>query len=475
MTNPGRTTRPVVVLDVVGLTPRQLRQMPRLSAFAAAGARARLDPSFPAVTCTVQSSILTGLEPRDHGIVGNGWYFRDLGEVLFWRQHNGLVQGEKVWDAARRADPGYTVANLCWWYAMGAATDLTLTPRPIYHADGRKSPDCYTVPAALHTRLTRELGTFPLFSYWGPGAGIASSRWIAAAARQVLRADRPDLTLVYLPHLDYDLQRFGPASPEAGRAARELDEVLAPLLTAASQAGATVVVLSEYGITPVSRPVPVNRVLRREGLLSVHEQAGMEYLDPWTSRAFAVVDHQVAHVYVADPSDVDSVRSLLAGQPGVAEVLDGPGKARYGLDHERAGDLVLLAEPDSWFTYYYWLDDAHAPDFARTVEIHRKPGYDPAELFLDPADRFVKARAATALARKAVGLRYTLSVVPLNGSMVRGSHGLPPTDAEDAPVLLTSAPDAIGADRIAATDVKSLLLRLAEVEPAAAHPRTAGD
>jgi predicted AlkP superfamily pyrophosphatase or phosphodiesterase len=478
MTNPSSRSRPVVVLDVVGLTARQLRQMPRLAAFAEAGAVARLDPAFPAVTCTAQSSMLTGLPPAGHGIVGNGWYFRDLGEVLFWRQHNGLVQGEKVWDAARRVDPSYRVANLCWWYAMGAATDLTLTPRPVYHADGRKSPDCYTVPGSLRTRLTRELGTFPLFSYWGPTAGIAASRWIAAAAQRVLAADRPDLTLVYLPHLDYDLQRFGPASPEAGRAARELDEVLAPLLAAAARAGATVVVLSEYGITPVSRPVAVNRVLRREGLLQVYEQAGMEYLDPWASRAFAVADHQVAHVYVADPSDVDTVRSVLAGVPGVAEVLGGPDKARYALDHERAGELVCVAEPDSWFSYYYWLDDARAPDFARTVEIHRKPGYDPAELFLDPADRWVKARAAAALARKAVGLRYTLSVVPLDGSMVRGSHGRLPDGEADAPLLLCSAAGALGADRVAATDVKEILLRLAELAPAPAGrqpPQTTHD
>jgi predicted AlkP superfamily pyrophosphatase or phosphodiesterase len=468
----SESTRAVVVLDVVGLTPRHLAHMPALSAFAEAGAMARLDTVFPAVTCTVQSSLLTGLSPREHGIVGNGWYFRDVGEVLFWRQHNGLVQGEKVWDAARRADPAYRVANLCWWYAMGAATDLALTPRPVYHADGRKSPDCYTVPPSLRTELTGELGTFPLFSYWGPGAGIASSQWIADAARRVLRTDRPDLSLVYLPHLDYDLQRHGPHGPEAARAARELDGVLAPLLRAATQSGAVVVVLSEYGITPVSRHVALNRVLRREGLLRVYEQAGMEYLDPWTSRAFVVADHQVAHVYVADPSDVDPVQRLLAGVPGVAQVLDGPGKADYAVDHERAGELVCVAEQDSWFSYYYWLDDARAPDFARTVEIHRKPGYDPAELFLDPADRLVKAKAGVALLRKKVGLRYSLAVVPLDPSCVRGSHGRLPAEsgAADAPLLLCSEPDSIGADRVAATDVKDLLLRLAELAPALTHP-----
>lgn len=462
--------RTVVVLDVVGLTPRALAHMPRLSAFADAGSRSRLDPTFPTVTCTVQASMLTGGTASEHGIVGNGWYFRDLGEVLLWRQHNALVQGEKVWDAARRSAPGYRVANLCWWYAMGAATQTLVTPRPVYHADGRKSPDAYTRPPELHDRLVRELGDFPLFSYWGPTAGIASSRWIAEASRRVLAVDRPDLMLVYLPHLDYDHQRFGPGGPQAARAAAELDEVVAPLLDSCAAAGATVVVLSEYGIVPVSRPVDVNRALRRAGLLEVHEQAGMEYLDPWTSRAFAVADHQVAHVYVRDPADVDTARQVLAGLPGVAAVLDRPGKAALGVDHERAGELVCLADPDAWFTYYYWLDDGRAPDFARGVEIHRKPGYDPAELFLDPADRLVKARAASALVRKKLGLRYTMSVVPLDPSPVRGSHGLLPgeSDAADSPVLLCSEPDVVPA-RLRATDVKDLLLRLAEVDPADAR------
>jgi predicted AlkP superfamily pyrophosphatase or phosphodiesterase len=224
------------------------------------------------------------------------------------------------------------------------------------------------------------------------------------------------------------------------------------------------VVLSEYGIVPVSRPVDVNRALRRAGLLEVHTQAGMEYLDPYTSRAFAVADHQIAHVYVRDPADVPSVRSLLAAVPGVGSVLDGPGKAAIGVDHERAGELVLLADPDAWFTYYYWLDDARAPDFARGVEIHRKPGYDPAELFLDPADRLVKAKAAGALVRKKLGLRYAMSVVPLDPAPVRGSHGLLPDLADDSPVVLCSTPGVL-ADRMPATAVKDLLLRLAEVEP----------
>jgi predicted AlkP superfamily pyrophosphatase or phosphodiesterase len=461
----GRLT-PLVVLNVVGLTPRLLAHMPRLAAVADTGWRAELGTVLPAVTCPVQSTLLTGALPREHGVVGNGWYFRELGEVLLWRQHNALVGGEKLWQAARRARPGYTVANICWWYAMGADVDWTVTPRPIYYADGRKEPDCYTFPPDLHDELTAELGPFPLFTFWGPGAGLPSSRWICRAAEQVMARHSPDLTLVYVPHLDYDLQRFGPSGPPAVAAAAELDGVLAPLLDAARARDAAVVVLSEYGITEVRRPVDVNRALRGAGLLRVYTQAGMEYLDPWTSRAFAVADHQVAHVYVADPADLDAVRKLCAGLPGVAEVLDGPGKAAYGLDHPRAGELVLVAEPDAWFTYYYWLDDARAPDFARLVEIHRKPGYDPAELFFDPAGPgAAKLRAGVALLRKKLGMRYLMNVVGLDAgaAAVRGSHGRLPDDPRDGPVLLCSVPEG-ARPRYEAIEIKELLLGIARLE-----------
>ncbi|MBX6766363.1 MAG: alkaline phosphatase family protein [Actinomadura rubrobrunea] len=452
-------TTPLVVLDVVGLTPRLLTHMPNLSKLAADGFQAELGTVLPAVTCSVQSTFLTGEMPSGHGIVGNGWYFRELGEVFLWRQHNALVDGEKVWHALRKRHPGYTVANVCWWYAMGADVDWTVTPRPIYYADGRKEPDCYTYPPSLHDRLTSRLGDFPLFTYWGPRAGLSSSRWICRAARMLLEEERPDLTLVYLPHLDYDLQRYGPDDPRAAQAAAELDELLGPLLAAARARGATTVALSEYGITPVSRPVEINRVLRRAGLLHVYTQDGMEYLDPWTSRAFAVADHQIAHVYVRDPSDVPRVRALLDELDGVEQVLDEAGKAEAGLDHERSGELVAIAEPDAWFAYYYWLDDARAPDFARLVEIHRKPGYDPAELFMDPDDRTVRLRAALALARKKLGMRYLMDVVPLNGRLVRGSHGRLPADPADGPVLLCSDPSA-ARERYHATEVKRLLIDL---------------
>ncbi len=268
---------------------------------------------------------------------------------------------------------------------MASSADYAVTPRPIYKADGRKLPDCYAQPSALRGELTAKLGAFPLFSFWGPATDIASSRWIADAALHVMATRDPTLTLVYLPHLDYGLQRLGPDDPAIVKDLGEIDAVAGMLIDAAASSGRRVLIVSEYGIVPVSRPVHINRVLREAGLLAVRDEDGGELLDPPQSRAFALADHQVAHVYVADKSDVPRVRALIERVDGVAEVWGEAEKRAHGLDHERSGELVVLAEPDAWFTYYYWLEDAHAPDFARTVEIHRKPGYDPVELFLDPA------------------------------------------------------------------------------------------
>ncbi|MFG6402841.1 alkaline phosphatase family protein [Microbacterium sp. P04] len=454
----------VLLLDVVGLTPRALAAMPRLRSLGDRGRTVQLDTILPAVTCSVQSTILTGTMPRDHGIVGNGWYFRGLGDPLLWRQHNTLVAGEKVWETARRHDPSYRAANLGWWYAMGATTDITVTPRPVYHADGRKSPDAYVRPAALHDQLVRDLGDFPLFQYWGPTASIVSSQWLIDATRGVLTerwgTAAPELVTSYLPHLDYDLQRFGPNSPEADRAAAELDASLAPLLDDAEARGYTVMALAEYGIADADRPVDINRALRREGLLEVYVQAGTEQLDPWTSRAFAVADHQVAHVYIGDEADIPRVASLLRSLPGVDEVLDRNAQAAYGLDHERSGELVVVAEPGAWFTYYFWLDDDLAPEYARGVDIHRKPGYDPAELFFNPDDRLAKAKAGLNLVKKKLGLRYAMSTVPLDPTCVRGTHGRLPESAADTPLLLVSDASLIddAVTSVAATDVRDLIL-----------------
>ncbi|HEV7370846.1 alkaline phosphatase family protein [Arenibaculum sp.] len=451
--------RPTLVLDVVGLTPSLLgRYTPNLNRLAERGGRRALKTVTPAVTCTVQTTMLTGLAPRDHGIVANGWYFRDLAEVWFWRQSNRLVAGERVWDAARRIDPGFTCANLFWWYNMYSGADIGVTPRPMYPADGRKIPDCYAEPPELRDELTGLLGRFPLFQFWGPATDIASSAWIARAARHVMATRKPTLTLVYLPHLDYCLQRLGPRHPQVVKDLAEVDRLCGELIAEADAVGGAVIALSEYAVAPVRRPVHVNRALREAGLIRVREELGRELLDPGASAAFAVADHQVAHVYVRDPARIGEVARLIEALPGVERVLDEDGKRAFGLDHPRSGELVALAEPDAWFTYYYWLDDARAPDFARMVEIHRKPGYDPVELFLDPALRWPKGAVGWRLLKRALGLRTLLDVIPLDATLVRGSHGRPTDDPEEGPVILSSEPGLLPDRPVAAAEVKDLML-----------------
>lgn len=448
-----------VVLLVVGLTGDLLGDAtPNLRALAREGCVRPLEPVLPAVTCSVQSTFTTGLLPRDHGCVANGWYFRDLGEVWLWRQSNRLVAGEKIWEVAARRDPAFTCANLFWWYNMYSAATYAVTPRPMYPADGRKLPDIYTEPPELRAELQGRLGSFPLFNFWGPGAGIASSRWIADGARHVYDTRRPTLTLVYLPHLDYNLQRLGPRHPDLRKDLCAIDAICGELIQHAQRDGARVVVLSEYGITEVRGPVHLNRALREAGLIRIRTELGRELLDAGASEAFCVADHQVAHVYVRRRERVAEVKRLIEALPGVATVLDDEGKRAHALDHPSSGELVALAARDRWFTYYYWLDDQVAPDFARTVDIHRKPGYDPVELFLDPALRAPKLKVGWTLLKKAVGFRYLMDVIPLDASLVRGSHGRLPETREAGPVLISSEPGLVPGDIVQATDVKPLLL-----------------
>jgi predicted AlkP superfamily pyrophosphatase or phosphodiesterase len=449
-----------LVVNVVGLTPGLIGEhTPALRAFRDTYASRPLVTILPAVTCSVQSTFVTGKLPREHGIVGNGWYFRDLAQVWLWRQSNQLVQGDKVWDEAKRRDPSFTSAKLFWWYNMYSSADVSVTPRPMYTADGRKLPDVYTDPPELRAELSAELGTFPLFNFWGPRADISSTNWIARSAEHIIEKRAPTLTLVYLPHLDYDLQRFGPSDPRIAKALGEVDAACSNLFELAKQKGLRVVVLSEYGITAVSDAVHVNRALRDAGLIRVREELGLEQLDAGASRAFAVVDHQVAHVYVKNPADLPAVRAVCERLEGVEQVLDGAGKHAAGLDHERAGELVLVSRADRWFSYYFWQDDAKAPDYARTVDIHLKPGYDPAELFLDPKLAFPMLKVGRRLAARKLGFRNLLDVIGLDATVVKGSHGRLTERAEDGPIFMSSVPELLPEGAVAATDVRQLLLR----------------
>jgi predicted AlkP superfamily pyrophosphatase or phosphodiesterase len=453
--------RQTLVLDVVGLTPSLLGpHTPHLSAFAKRGAVVPLSTITPAVTCSVQATFITGAMPSSHGIVGNGWYFRELAEVMFWRQSHHLVSGEKLWETARGIDPAATCAQLFWWYNMYSSADVSVTPRPQYPADGRKLPDVYTHPASLRDELTARLGTFPLFRFWGPAADMVSTTWIGRAAELVFEAQKPTLTLVYLPHLDYNLQRLGPDHPDLARDLTAVDAVAGSLVEKAERAGAAVIVLSEYGITPVSGAVDINRVLRRAGLLTVRDEIMGEQLDAGASEAFAVADHQVAHVYVKHHARVSEVAKLLRTVPGIEAVWTDDQKKAAGLVHGRSGELVAISAPDRWFTYYHWLNDDRAPDWARTVDIHRKPGYDPVELFLDPKLAAPKMKIGWTLAKRKLGMRSLLDVIPLDASLVKGSHGRVTDRDEAGPLLITSAPEALQERRsIHATEVKDLVLR----------------
>lgn len=449
---------PTLVLNVVGMTPALLPHAPALSRLAQQGAVRSLSTVLPAVTTTVQSSMLTGLPPSGHGAVANGWYFRDLAEVWLWRQSNALVAGEKVWDAARRIDPAFTCAHLFWWYAMYAAVDWSVTPRPQYLADGRKLPDIHTNPASLRDELQDRLGSFPLFQFWGPGAGIRSSQWIGDCALHLMQTRNPTLNLVYLPHLDYDLQRYGPDDPRIPAQVAAVDAVCAPLIEAQQKKGGAVVVLSEYGITAVDRPVHINRALRQAGWLQVRRELGGETLDAGASAAFALADHQLAHVYVQRPELLSEVAACLRALPGVERVLQGESRRAAGLDHARSGELVVVSDARSWFTYYPFLDDAQAPDFARCVDIHRKPGYDPCELMFDPALSVPKLRAAAKLARKLMGFRTTMDLIGLDAGAVKGSHGRPTDRPEDGPLLISSRSDLLPDGPLPVMAVKELLL-----------------
>jgi predicted AlkP superfamily pyrophosphatase or phosphodiesterase len=458
--------RPLVLINAVGMTPRLIADAPRLRSLATAGWTRPLREVLPAVTCTAQATLLTGKPPSKHGIVANGWLFRDTGEVRFWQQSNRLIQAEPLYATARRRAIArgrtFRCAKLFWWFNQGAAVDISVTPKPYYGADGNKAFGIYGTPAGLTQRLEQKLGKFPFPSFWGPAAGLPSTEWIARCAAAVLREEKPDLTLVYLPHLDYDPQRFGPANCDMTRRVVELDKACDPLIDAVQAEGARVWVVSEYGHVNVSLPVFLNRALRKAGMLSIRPGPFGEAVDVFSCRAFAVCDHQLAHVYVNDPDDLPAVREVLCSLKGVAHVLEGDERAALQLNHPRSGELVALAEADAWFAYPFWLDDRQAPDYARTIDIHRKPGFDPCELFFDPNLWWPKGRAGYRLLQKKLGFRTLFDVIPLNANLVHGSHGLVAAAVPDRPLLIADG-DAPSERELPMTAVRDLVLRALEL------------
>ena len=443
-------TRRVVLLSVPGLRERDISVMPRLRRLTAGGELAELVPSFPCVTCPVQANMTTGKLPREHGVVANGFYWPQRHEVEMWTSPNDCVRSPQLWDVLARRFPGTTSAVWFPLHSKECTADYVCTPAPVHNPDGSESLWCYTRPEELYGMLRDELGHFPLKNFWGPMANIQGTAWIVDSAIVAAQRFRPDFFYIYLPHLDYEAQRHGPDSPQAQEALDELDQQIERLFSGIGEAygdsgdaNTVWLVAGEYAITPVDHVTYPNRLLREAGLLKIHPSDDGEHLDLAHSRAWAMVDHQFSHVFVADEAGssgqdiVQRVSDLFRGQEGIAEVLVGEQLEKYGLNHSRSGQIVLASAPNSWQAYYWWMDDERSPGFARTVDIHRKPGYDPVELYLDRATKSI----------------------PLDATLVRGSHGAAADDSSRHSVLLATEPGLFPQHIVGDTDVFEIVLK----------------
>ena len=426
-----------VVINIVGLckdligphTPYTNKQIESYSL-------GLIEPNIPAVTCTAQATYLTGQNPSEHGIVANGWYDRTLHEHHFWKQSNRLVRGEKLWEAIRNQKKDFTCAQLFWWYNMYSSADYSITPRPLYLSDGKKVFDIYSQPLSIRDTIKNDLGEFPFPSFWGPMAGLPSSKWIAESAKWVEEKYSPDLSLVYLPHLDYNLQRLGPKDPKIQEDVRAIDKIVGDLVQFYKEREIQPFLLSEYGISETNHSIHINRLFRSKNWLTIKDELGLELLDCGASKVFAITDHQIAHIYLNDPTLKKQAIEALSRIEGVSEILYDDSLKKAGLNHFRSGDLVAIAKENSWFSYYYWENDKKAPDFARCIDIHRKFGYDPCELFIDSEITLPKLKILSTLIKKKLGFRTLMDVIPLNTDLVKGSHGCKPIDKNFWPVLI---------------------------------------
>ena len=404
----------LIVVDIAGLEPSLISEdrTPNISSLSAKGEIVSVRPVFPAVTCTSQASMLSGTYPRQHGIISNGLYDRQTHTVSFWEQSSSLVQAKKVWDIAKRGGSGRTTAVLFWQNTMYADADIVLTPRPL-HMEDRMIMWCYSRPPGLYEKISNEIGKFDLSTYWGPLASNKSSEWIGKASEHVLERQKPNILFTYIPHLDYIFQREGIFPKNLKEEIRFVDNIVGNIMKKTIDLGirdqTQFVILSEYGFSDVTSDIPINRVFREHGLLAVREIEGREYIDFEYSLAFAMVDHQVAHIYVRGTS-VQQVKRILDAIEGIDTVLDEEGKKLMNVDHERSGDLIAISDKDRWFSYYWWFEEEKSPPFANRVDIHRKPGYDPSELFIDSKT----------------------NRIPLNGKMVKASHGRVPSLSDGA-------------------------------------------
>jgi predicted AlkP superfamily pyrophosphatase or phosphodiesterase len=433
----------VVVIDVVGLSPKHFKSpdcMPNLASLLNQGSLFTMKPVFPAVTLPVQASLTTGVYPETHGVVANGFYFPDNFQVAFWEQAARLVQHERIWDRVKRRNPELKTAVLFFQNTLYSTADAIITPKPLHSEEGLIQW-CYSKPVGLYEEICEQIGEFNLFHFWGPMASIESSRWIAKASIEVMARFQPHLMFVYLPHLDYCSQKYGPQDPKILEELRKVDQEVGRVVQGMEDLGlkdeTIFIVLSEYVFYDVEGDVPLNRFLREEGLLEVPTIHGREYLDMELSPAFAMVDHQIAHIYMK-PGYIENVKRVLKEAGGLDLLLDAELKQEYRVDHPRSGDLIAVSSRNRWFSYYWWDDRSREPDFATHVDIHRKPGYDPLELFVEPGT-------------------FKISQ---DTSLIRGSHGYPPLSGEDCvPLLITSesAGNVNSPENLCITDVSGVI------------------
>jgi len=430
----------VVLVSLPGLRSVDLSQMPTLASLANCGASLPLVPSFPCVTCPAQISLSTGVPANEHGVIANGIYWRQQHKPEFWTFWNDIIEVPRIWDRLHKHNAELTSAIWFPLLTKGTTSEYACTFAPIHNPDGSESLWCYTKPTELYGELRDELGHFPLKHFWGPLANIKSSQWIVDSALIAAKKFAPRFTYIYLPHLDYAAQKFGPDSKQAKQAVIDLDAELKKLIDGFQQAGVEDVLwmfAGEYAITEVDAVSYPNRLLREAGLLKVIETEEGELIDFENSVAWAMVDHQFAHVYVQNSQQMSQVADVLKSDPLIEQIFIGDERAKMNLDHPRSGEIVILSKPNAWFAYYYWLDDANAPGFARTVDIHRKPGYDPCEMFINMPSR----------------------QTPLDATLVKGSHGYPADSPERETIFITSDSAGIENERLQDTDIASLIYK----------------
>ena len=404
-------TKRIIVLSVVGLEEKHLESglLPNISKLIENGEYSKLSPVFPSVTSTVQTSLLTGKYPSEHGIIANGLYDRTNYNVSFWEQYSSLVESPRVFDVKKQnthTNTNLKSAILFWQNSLYSNADIICTPKPI-HLEKEMIMWCYSKPIGFYESMVEKIGKFDLMSYWGPFASSKSSEWITNATIYTIERERPDILFTYLPHVDYSAQRYGKDSIQVKDDIIKADEYVGQIINHCKESNlldeTKFIIFSEYGFNNVNNSVSLNKILREHDLLKTREINEKEYLDLENSDAFAMVDHQIAHVYVKDKA-LHKTKKILEETNGVEKVLTKEDQGQYHIDNQRSGELIAIANTDTWFNYYWWFNDEKAPSFTREVDIHRKPGFDPVELFID-----MKSRS-----------------IPLNPKLVKGSHGRPP-------------------------------------------------